>query len=287
MSSGNAQRMFVLQYGAEHVTKALSLRGGSPRLYWEPLIGILVETANGWVLLDSGMGRQALETPATHQSYEASAGARDDAADPWHLYPRPPSDVGKWCWGLEGDPLTAALAHVGIAVGEISLAAVSHLHLDHSGGIPTLAQAGVPIAIHSDELEFARSGQVDLADGFHAPDWQASSTEWRSLTGDTELAPGVYALATPGHTPGHLSFRVDLDRSGTWIFAVDAADLAQNFLDRVPCGSVASATPEDEARASQSLDRLLDEAVAADAHLIPGHDQVVFNAIRHPTDGHR
>lgn len=35
-----ADRLFVLQYGAEHVSKGLSLRGGDSRhLYWEPLLG--------------------------------------------------------------------------------------------------------------------------------------------------------------------------------------------------------------------------------------------------------
>jgi glyoxylase-like metal-dependent hydrolase (beta-lactamase superfamily II) len=84
-----------------------------------------------------------------------------------------------------------------------------------------------------------------------------------------------------------MSFRVDLAETGSWLFAVDAADLAQNLLDNVPCGSCAGATPADEANAEKSLSRLLDEAAAINARLVPGHDQVVLNAARHPRDGHR
>ena len=50
-----AERLFLLQYGAERVSKNLSLAGGPHHLYWEPLIGVLVETSAGCVLLDTGM----------------------------------------------------------------------------------------------------------------------------------------------------------------------------------------------------------------------------------------
>ena len=33
--------------------------------------------------------------------------------------------------------------------------------------------------------------------------------------------------------------------------------------------------------------RLLSEAGVADARLVPGHDQLVLNAFRHPRSGHR
>jgi glyoxylase-like metal-dependent hydrolase (beta-lactamase superfamily II) len=286
--------MFVLQYGAERIAKGLSLAGGSGDLYWEPLTGVVVRTEVGWILLDTGMSRVALEDPANQAAYEAAArglGADVDAGeasgdgDGWHLWPAPP-DPRRWNWGRPGNPLEDALAGVGLAPGDLALAAVSHLHLDHSGGIPTLAAAGVPVAIQAAELDFARSGRPGLGDGYHAPDWSDPRTRWELLDGDSELAPGVRALATPGHTPGHTSFRVDLRDTGTWIFAGDAADLVQNLYDRVPPGSCAGGTPADEKAAAESLERLLAEGRRHDARLVPGHDQVLFNAIRHPTQGH-
>ncbi len=53
-------------------------------------------------------------------------------------------DPGRWTWGRGEDPLGTALAEVGLAVGDLRLAVVSHLHGDHAGGIGTLARAGVP-----------------------------------------------------------------------------------------------------------------------------------------------
>lgn len=280
--------MFLLQYGAERVPRSLSLRGGTSDLGWEPLYGVLVDTGEGWVLFDTGMGRDALDADETQDSYRAAA--VDAGADPdrptWSLHPEPP-DPARWNWGLDGDPLVSALAGVGLAVGDLSLAVISHLHLDHSGGIPLLAEAGVPVAIHRAELEFARSGKALFEEGFRAEDWSDPRTRWQALDGDTDVAPGVTVLPTPGHTPGHVSLRVELPDTGTWVFAADAADLGQNLLDRVPCGYCAGGSAADEEAASASLQRLLADAADHDARLIPGHDQLVLNAIRHPPGGHR
>jgi N-acyl homoserine lactone hydrolase len=284
---GKARRLFVLLYGAERVPKSLSLRGGSEDLYWEPLLGVLVETDDGWLLFDTGMARGALESDDVQAAYHAAAGAStpEQVARPWSMYPTPPHPE-RWNWGLPGDPMEAALASVGLAPSDLFLAVISHLHLDHSGGIPTLAHAGVPVAIQRSELEFAMSGTVGLADGFREADWEGENVSWRLLDGDEDLAPGVAVLSTPGHTPGHSSLRVDLPVTGTWIFTADATDLSQNLMDEVPCGSCAGGTQHDEEQAAASLKRLLREAAEHDARLIPCHDQVMANAIRHPLGGH-
>jgi glyoxylase-like metal-dependent hydrolase (beta-lactamase superfamily II) len=255
--------MFLLQYGAEPVPKSISVKGGGDSLLWEPIIGVAVESDQGWLLLESGIGRRALE----------------DADALAVLYP---TDAKPW--GLDGDPLVAALAAVGLHVSDIALAAVSHLHVDHSGGLRLLADNGVPIAVHQDELAYAsRAGRLE--DGYYPPDYQSVNGGWRELEGDAELAPGVWALATPGHAPGHMSYRVDLAESGTWLFAVDAADLGQNLVDGSPPGQTVD--PADGPRARASLRRLVDEADRLRARLVPGHDQFFWDAVRHPTGGHR
>jgi N-acyl homoserine lactone hydrolase len=255
--------MYLLQYGAEPVPKSISVHGAGDTLLWEPIIGVAVESDVGWLLLESGIGRRVLE----------------DLASLAILYPNGPSP-----WGLAGDPMVTALDAVGLSVGDIALAAVSHLHVDHSGGLARLAEAEVPIVVHRDELQYARE-HGRLEDGYYEPDYGEVDGGWRELDGDTELASGVWALATPGHAPGHMSYRVDLESSGTWLFAVDAADLSQNLTDRTRPGQTVD--PTDAPRAEASLRRLVAEADRLKARLVPGHDQYFWDAVRHPAGGHR
>lgn len=258
-----ARRMFLLQLGEECVPKSVSVAGAAREPIWCPIVAVTVETDEGWVLLETGIGRRFLDD-----------GAAQDAV--YRSGPRPR--------GLEGEPLETALAAVGLAVTDIALAAVSHLHCDHTGGIPLLAAAGVPVAVHRDELAFARAG-AGPAGGYFPPDFAEREPWWRILDSDADLVPGVRALETPGHTPGHVSFRVDLPETGTWLFAFDAADLAENLNERRPPGW--TALPGDANRAAASLDRLLREAEDLDARLVPGHDGAFWRAVRHPPGGHR
>lgn len=280
-----AERMYILQLGAERVGKSLSIRGEVDTPFWAPFLSVLVETSEGLILFDTGMSR------ATHEAADVEAVYRPEptiAPDVrWHLHPAPPVGSVRSTWGLAGDPLVSALAAVGLSVGDLTLAVVSHLHWDHSGGIPTLSAAGVPVMIHGDELAFARSGAAQFGEGFRPQDWSAPFIRWQQVAGDSDIAPGVSVVTTPGHTPGHLSFAVRLPQTGTWWFAGDAADLGQNLIDRIACGYCAGGRPEDERTADHSLARLLELADTPDSRLIPGHDPVIINAIRHPTGGHR
>ncbi len=263
MSTEYAERLFLLQFGAEPSPKAISVRGAGDWIIWCPVVGAVVETRGGLVLLDAGFSRRFMDDDAARRTIYAST---------------------EQPWALDGEPLISALAEIDMTVADLTLAVISHLHCDHGGGLTMLAQAGVEVAIHRDELAFAHE-RAGLELGYYRPDYTSPALRWRELDGDDDLAPGLSVLATPGHSPGHLSFRIDLRESGTWILAVDAADLGENLNDRVPPGWTAD--PTDLERAEMSLTRLLSEADALHARLVPGHDQVFWNAVRHPAGGHR
>lgn len=242
------------------------------------------------MLLDTGMARAAHDDPANAVPYASAAdafGHDDRNGSAPHLHPMPPEGAA-WTWGLPGDPVVTALAAHGLAPRDLVLAAISHLHHDHSGGIPALAGAKVPVTIQKAELDFADSGRVGLEGGVRRADWQDEAVDWRLLEGDDELAPGVWAMSTPGHTPGHMSYRVELPDTGTWIFPADAADLSENIRTLTPPGSAQGDDAEQAAAlAVESVHRLVREAARSDARVVPGHDQVVVNAARHPPGGHR
>ena len=268
-SQSKARRLFLLQYGAECVAKSMSVLGGDDKPRWVPVIGIVVETDIGWVILETGFSRKALTDDAALAAIYGEKLGTDAATRPW---------------GLAGEPFEAALERVGLKISDIALAAVSHLHIDHSGGLPLLAAAGIPVVIQKRELQFALE-EADVAHAYYKPDYVGQGIDWKVIEGDVEIAPGISSLLTPGHTPGHMSYRVDLPETGTWIFAVDAADLAQNLFD--PVGIGWTATPEDAAKVLPSIHKLIDEASRLDARLLPCHDPIVWKAVGNPKGGHK
>jgi N-acyl homoserine lactone hydrolase len=100
--------------------------------------------------------------------------------------------------------------------------------------------------------------------------------DWCFADGDTEIAPGVRAIKTAGHTPGHQSFMVRYDQSvggGGFIFAFDAADLAENIQRELPIGGFVGCDPSDTL---ENIRRLKALAVAEHLRLVPGHDPKVW-----------
>lgn len=117
--------------------------------------------------------------------------------------------------------LPANLRAAGVEPGEIDTLIISHAHPDHLFGIldadgkPVFPSARVLVG----EAEHAFwTGPADLSKAAMAPEFKRAVTEGarKHLAGvrdrtelvqpARELVPGVTALATPGHTPGHLSF---------------------------------------------------------------------------------
>jgi glyoxylase-like metal-dependent hydrolase (beta-lactamase superfamily II) len=113
------------------------------------------------------------------------------------------------------------LAAAGVTPGDIDLVVISHLHPDHTNGLRTKAGAiAFPNAqIVAPEPEWAFwMNDENMA--------KATDTVTRNYFANTravlgglderigryrwndEVAPGITALATPGHTPGHTSFAV-------------------------------------------------------------------------------
>ncbi len=102
---------------------------------------------------------------------------------------------------------------------------ITHLHFDHIGGTAGLAR--VPIHVQRVEREAAREP------GYTVPEFvDFPGADYRLLDGDAEIAPGIRAVATQGHTPGHQSVAIDTAEGLAIVAgqAVETRDEWERFL---------------------------------------------------------
>jgi N-acyl homoserine lactone hydrolase len=115
--------------------------------------------------------------------------------------------------------------------------------------------------------------------GIFRVDFDDPRIDWRTAEGDVEIAPGVTAVLTAGHTPGHQSFVVEMDPSaggGGFVFAFDAADLTENIEREVAVGGRIGASPEQSVAQIRKLKRI---AAERGYRLVPGHDPDAWPAL--------
>jgi len=127
-------------------------------------------------------------------------------------------DVGEASGGLfEGDigggSLLVSLARVGLRPDDIDDVVFSHLHTDHVGWVETGGAATFSRAnYHVGADELAYWGASSAVGGPTAAQLEVLARRLTLIAGDRTVLPGIDAVATPGHTPGHLSLVVS---SGT------------------------------------------------------------------------
>lgn len=246
--SGAPRSLVPLVLGYEPIPESVSLRGGDPsRFLLEPVTAVAVVYDDGWVLVDGGFNLDGVRDPvrrAAHYDYESYTAVV------------PP-----------GDALAEGIAAAGLSWSALALAAISHVHLDHTGAL-RLVPGGTPVAMQRREWTWLTSG-IGRGETVVPADILDADVTVLLVDDDTVLAPGLTALDTRGHTPGHQSFRIDLAGRSV-ILACDAADLQRNISECIPCGW--TARPEDAALALSSVERLAGLAVQPGVEVWPGHD---------------
>jgi glyoxylase-like metal-dependent hydrolase (beta-lactamase superfamily II) len=255
-----------LTYGWEHLPLTISVHGADPAVRLrEPVPGVLLELDGGWLLLDVGFNDSVVRDRAWRA-----------AREPQYVTELP--DDGP------GDNVEMAFARAGVDPADVVAVAVSHFHYDHAGGLHHFA-GRVPVYAQQAELAYVRgAGHDDLvAHAYERGDFDDPAIDWRPVDGDTEIVPGVTALLTAGHTPGHQSFLVDVDarRAGPgaapgFVFAFDAADLQDNLDLELPVGTTVGVDP---AATVESIRRLKAIANERGYRVVPGHDPDVWPAL--------
>ena len=116
--------------------------------------------------------------------------------------------------------LVDALAEAGVSPGDVTDLFFTHLHPDHVAGALTPEGGAVfenaALKVVDAERSFWTDESFDAVE-VNGADWAglaqavlgAYANQVESITSDGELMPGVTVVSIPGHTPGHVGFRVD------------------------------------------------------------------------------
>lgn len=254
---GTCDRLYTFITGYELVPESWLFEGGDETLIRRvPDTCALVRSPDGWFLIDTGTGGEF----------------RD-----------PELSAKFWSWGdveLPGDsdPVIWRVAQCGVAPEEIACVVLTHAHVDHTGGLGHFVD-GPPIVIQRVELEYALTpGGL----GYWLPDMEEPGLRWQTMEGDGRIAAGIYALYTPGQSPGHMSIVVDMAESGRWILAGDALLVSENIERDVPI--VFGSREEDRPAMRASHERLMRLHRDTGAPLLPGHSAKIWEALRKPPE---
>jgi len=249
-----ALRLWPLLTGTHRYEKVVSTRDrGHGQYIHAPILAYLIETPNGRILYDAGCDYRKIATPALRAQH----------FDPVRPLFDPPQMAA-------AQRIPDYLARLGLTPKDIDVVFIGHLHFDHAGGLCDLP--GCEVHVQRDELDAAATG---LDDGVFA-DEIAGAAAWHIRDGEYAVASGVHAIASPGHTAGHMSLLVELPKGKPVVICGDAADLEENLIDEVAPGYC---WQDKTVLAVDSIRKLKSIALTEGAELWPNHDPAFFERL--------
>jgi N-acyl homoserine lactone hydrolase len=126
-------------------------------------------------------------------------------------------------WKVVNRHAADVLAEHDLSPADVRIVINSHLHFDHCGQNAVFKHA--PFYVQRLELDRARSEKSDVSEWF-----DFAGARFELIDGDAQIAEGVRAVATPGHTAGHQSVIVDTPDGGA-VMIGDAAFTADIYRE--------------------------------------------------------
>ncbi|MFO7965074.1 MAG: N-acyl homoserine lactonase family protein [Desulfobacterales bacterium] len=233
------KRMFVLDGGSFLYDTGMMMMGrgmGEKQRIITPFFAF--ETGEGWMLYDTGWSPGALPVlKALEMAPEIS----------------------------EENTAVNQLDQIGVRPGDVSAVIVSHLHVDHAGGIPFFPDAR--ILVQKDEFAYAMAPNAFQAHAYDRNVTRLSGAGWELLEGDRVIIPGITAMMAAGHTPGLQALVVELPSGRFVILGSDSVYLMNSIETGHPPGNVWNTVS-----AQYAISRFKALQSMLDARFFPGHD---------------
>lgn len=175
-------------------------------------------------------------------------------------------------------PFVEQLRALGVEPGDVERVIMTHLHVDHTGGMRLLPRARF---ICTRREWSAAHGRLAAANGYvghHLPedsrmdlvDLERDGTEWAPFARASDLLGdgSVRLISTPGHTPGHMSVLLRVTGGDPVLVVGDAAYTRRSIREQI----LPMLTADD--RSSRASLRQLEDFTRAspEAIVVPTHD---------------
>lgn len=229
MISSQVNRLAIILCGYEFIPHSVSYHGGGDR-FWHavPVCAYLLDTEEGFVVVEGGLDERKLRDPDKRKRY----------------FPQP--DGFPTPLVAPQHELLPQLAAMGATADTVSHLIQTHLHADHTGRSSAFTRA----TVHLQAEEWAYARQLQPKDGFITEEFaEIPKDRLRLHRGDVELMTGLKLVSTPGHTPGHQSVDVTLTDGRRFLLVGDVVDDRRNMREDILPGGMT-----DPAAARQSME---------------------------------
>ena len=185
-------------------------------------------------------------------------------------------------------PLPALMRLAGADLDKLRWVILSHVHLDHAGGLMDLPR--LPVLLSREELQFANDPAVQ-ARGYvvaahtqkfppvDAPTLKFDPKPYETFDESADLYGDGSVVVVPlrGHTPGSVGIFVNLDPHHRLFYVGDAVDDERGFQDRVGKSLILRDSDNDPARANQVVAQLNQlHQMVPDLAIIPAHGRSAY-----------
>jgi 4-pyridoxolactonase len=244
-------KVWLLDHGSiviEHTQLMWNVPGPQVRI---PVYSVLVEHDDGLFLFDTGIDLDHM-----------------NAVLPFELPEQTPEQT-----------VPAQLEQCGFSVVDVTTVVNSHLHIDHVGGNKHFQGTQAGHVLHAKELAQGRNHEPFEFFGYSDKSWDYEGANFVPVTGDVELAKGLWLYETPGHTVGHYSLLVKPDRGTAMLFAFDVT-YTPDALDK----GIQAGFQNDPVAGVRSIQRVKQLAAEHRADVFFSHDMDAWHTYKHAPD---
>lgn len=219
-----------------------------------PVMSFLLETEDGYILYDTGSNPDAMKGYWPENLQE--------------IYP---------LYQKEEERLENQLALCGVKPEDIKKVVISHMHLDHAGGLYLFPHADIYVPkedYENAQVMVHKSTDPKMHGGYVKADCEAPGN-YILVDKDVEIAKGVKLICLPGHTPNLLGVVAELD-SGTVIMPQDCVYTEEIFGPPAK----GSGLLYDSLSYFKSIEKVRELQKDSDAKVIFAHDYEFFKTLK-------